>query len=58
MADLAYKEVYAMDCIEARKHLVQTYRETGSISQTARLWHTSRQKAEGWGRSIPRTVLL
>ena len=37
MADLAYREVYAMDRVEARKRLVQTYRETGSISQTARL---------------------
>ena len=48
MADLAYREVYAMDRVEARKRLVQTYRETGSISQTARLWHTSRQVVRKW----------
>ena len=50
MADLAYREVYAMDRVEARKHLVQTYRETGSISKTARLWHTSRQVVRKWVR--------
>ncbi|MGC8836922.1 MAG: helix-turn-helix domain-containing protein, partial [Anaerolineae bacterium] len=54
MADLAYREVYAMDRVEARKRLVQTYRETGSISQTARLWHTSRQVVRKWVRRAER----
>ena len=37
MADLAYWEVYHMNQIEARKHLVETYQKTGSISATSRL---------------------
>ena len=40
-----------MNQIEARKHLVETYQKTGSISATSRLWHTSRNvvryEAEG-----------
>lgn len=50
MADLAYREVYAMNRVEARHYLVQTYQETGSISATARLWHTSRQVVRKWLR--------
>ncbi len=43
MPDLAYREVYEMNEVEARKRLVQTYLETGSIAETARQWHTSRR---------------
>jgi putative transposase len=48
MAELAYREVYAMNRVEARKQLLRTYQETGSISETARLWHTSRQVVRKW----------
>ncbi|MBC7262787.1 MAG: helix-turn-helix domain containing protein [Chloroflexi bacterium] len=50
MADLAYREVYLMNQIEARKHLIQTFQETGSLSETARRWHTSRQVVRKWLR--------
>jgi hypothetical protein len=43
MAELAYREIYAMNAVEARERLVRSYQELGSISATARLWHTSRQ---------------
>jgi len=43
MAELAYREVYAMNRAKARLHLVETYAKTGSISETARSWGTSRQ---------------
>jgi transposase len=48
MADLAYREVYAMSRVEARQHLVRTYQQTGSIRATARWWHTSRQVVRKW----------
>ena len=48
MAELAYREVYAMNRVEARKRLLRTVQETGSIRQTARLWHTSRQVVRKW----------
>jgi len=50
MADLAYREVYTMNWIEARLRLVTTYQETGSIRETARRWHTSRQVVRKWLR--------
>jgi putative transposase len=50
MAELAYREVYAMNRLEARHHLVRTYRETGSIRETARRWCTSRQVVRKWVR--------
>jgi transposase len=50
MADLAYREVYAMNRVEARKHLLQTYQETGSIRKTAHRWRTSRQVVRKWVR--------
>jgi hypothetical protein len=42
MADLAYRIVYATNRVEARIHLVYTYQETASLSETARRWRTSR----------------
>lgn len=50
MAELAYWEVYTMNRFEARKRLVQTYQETGSIRKTARVWDTSRQVVRKWVR--------
>ena len=50
MADLAYGEVYAMNPVKARKRLVQTYQETGSIRKTASLWGTSRRIVRKWVR--------
>jgi transposase len=48
MAELAYREVYAMNAVEARKRLVHSYQELGSIRATAQLWHTSRQVVRKW----------
>ena len=48
MAELAYREVYAMNAVEARKRLVRSYQELGSIRATAQLWHTSRQVVRKW----------
>ena len=48
MAELAYREVYAMNRSEARKQLVRTYLESGNVSAPARLWHTSRQVVRKW----------
>jgi transposase len=48
MADLGYMEVHAMNRIEARLRVVTTYHETGSIRETARRWHTSRQVGRKW----------
>jgi len=50
MPDLAYGEVYSMNKVKARLHLVKTYEETGSISETARIWHTSRKVVRKWVR--------
>ncbi len=36
MADLAYREVYSMNPIEARKLLIKTYQQTKSIRKTSR----------------------
>jgi len=50
MPELAYRRLYAMNPIEARKLLVETYQRTGSISETARIWGTSRQVVRKWLR--------
>ena len=42
MPEFTYRGDIAMNKIEARRRLIQTYDKTGSCSQTARLWHTSR----------------
>ena len=46
--DISYKEIYAMNKEEARKQVVDTYFTVGSISQVARLWHTSRNVIRKW----------
>jgi transposase-like protein len=48
MADLAYREVYAMTRDQARLRMVMTYAETRSVSETARRWGTSRQVVRRW----------
>ncbi len=50
MPDLAYREVYAMNRLEARKRLIQTYQQTGSVRGTARRWHTLPQVVRRWLR--------
>lgn len=50
MADLAYRRVYAMNKIEARRLLIESWQETQSIRGTARLWHTSPQVVRKWVR--------
>ena len=50
MGELAYREVYAMNKIEARKRLIKTYEQTGSIRATARIWNTSPQVVRKWVR--------
>jgi len=41
MAELAYREVCTTNPSQARGRLIQTYRETHNLSETARQWHTS-----------------
>jgi len=48
--ELSYREVYRMNPQEARRRLVETYWETGSLSETARRWGTSRQVVCKWVR--------
>jgi len=48
--DLSYREVYTMNREEARRKLVETYMSTGNLSQTARLWGTSRHLVRKWVR--------
>jgi transposase len=48
--DLSYKEVYVMNREEARRKLLETYRATGNLSETARLWQTSRHVVRKWVR--------
>lgn len=50
MAELAYWQVYTMNRFEARRRLVQTYQQTGSIRKTAHMWRTSRQVVRKWVR--------
>jgi len=48
--DISYHEVYAMNKEEARRLIIETYLDTGNLSLTARLWHTSRQVVRKWVR--------
>ena len=50
MADLAYREVYRMTTPEARKKMIETYHETGSIRATALKWRTTRHTVRKWVR--------
>jgi transposase len=50
VAELAYREVYTMNSVEARKLLIKTYHETKSIRKTARMWKTSRHVVRKWVR--------
>ena len=51
MPGLPYRRVYDMNAVEARRRLIETYEETGSLSETARQWQTSRHVAR---RSVRR----
>jgi len=51
MPRLAYRRVYRTGCIEARKLLIETYQETGSLSDTARRWQGS-QRGECAGSRV------
>ena len=48
--DVSYKEAYAMNSEQARMKLVETYLTCGSIAETARRWHTSRNLVRKWVR--------
>jgi len=50
--DLSYKEVCAMNREETRRQWVETYMAmaTGNLSETARLWQTSRHLVRKWVR--------
>ena len=48
--DVSYKEAYAMNPKQARMKLVETYLTCGSIAETARRWHTSRNLVRKWVR--------
>lgn len=50
MADLAYREVYRMTTPQARRAMIETYRETGSLRATARIWQTTRCTVRKWVR--------
>lgn len=50
MADLAYRQVHAVNGIHARLRLVTTYHQAGSIRETAPHWHTHRQVVRKWIR--------
>jgi transposase-like protein len=47
---LSYRELYKMNKEGAREKLIETYKRTGSISETARLWGTSRNVVRKWLR--------
>lgn len=48
--DISYRQLYRMNQEEARRQIVTTYLDTGSISQVARLWQTSRNVVRKWVR--------
>ena len=48
MANMAYEEVFAMTRAQTRHRLVLTYQATGSISETACRWRTSRHVVRKW----------
>ena len=48
--EIFYQEIQKMKRVEARKRLVETYKETKSIRKTAKLWGTSRTVVRKWIR--------
>ena len=50
MPKLAYRKAYAMNRIEARRLLIETYDQTDSCSETAREWGTSCYVVRKWVR--------
>ncbi|MCL0060085.1 helix-turn-helix domain containing protein, partial [Dehalococcoidia bacterium] len=48
--DISYQEVYTTSKEEARRLIIETYLDTGNLSLTAPLWHTSRHVVRKWVR--------
>lgn len=48
MAQLAYREAYSMNSVEARKRMFKTYQEIGSVRERARHWISSRNVVGKW----------
>ncbi len=48
--EIFYQEIQKMKRVEAKKRLVETYKETKSIRKTAKLWGTSRTVVRKWIR--------
>ncbi len=48
--EIGYQELWQMNPVEARRKMVETYRQTRSVSGTARVWGTSRQVVRKWVR--------
>ena len=57
MPQLARREVCAMNKAKARRHLIQTCRKTGSISDTARVWNASSQPSARDFTELSRAVV-
>ena len=48
--EILYQEMHKIERIEARKRLVRTYQETGSVRRTAKVWETPRSVVRKWVR--------
>ncbi len=46
--EIFYKKMWEIDREKARQMLIETYLNTGSIKETARLWGTSRNVVRKW----------
>ncbi len=46
--EILYKKMWEIDKLEARKMLIESYQNTGSIKKTAYLWGTSRNVVRKW----------
>jgi hypothetical protein len=50
MVGLAHREASTMAALAVGPKTAQTYRETGSIRETAQSWHTTREVVRRWVR--------
>lgn len=48
--EILYQKMWQIDKLQARKELIKTYKETGSIKKTAILWRISRNVVRKWIR--------
>jgi transposase-like protein len=48
--DICYQKIYAMNKEEAKRLIVQAYLDTGNLSLTAKLCHTSHHVVHKWVR--------